>query len=156
MANTGLDKALKVMNIEVERVDVGDSHVHKALAEENLRIGAEPSGHIIHTTYTKSGDGIIAGILLMDIVKKEKTSLMLWRKQWKRNPHKLVNLSRSNHPDEKKWVESVKSYHQQHAKVKVLLRASKTEPLWRLLVEADTQETVDNTMRILCESYHAL
>lgn len=156
MANTGLDKALNTKNIDVKRVDVGDRHIHKALAEEKLTIGAEPSGHIIHTAYSQSGDGIIAGILLMDIVKKEKISLLAWREQWQRNPYKLVNLSKNNHPDENKWAESVKNFQQQHADIKVLLRASKTEPLWRLLVEADTQDAVNNTLKILCESYHAI
>lgn len=68
--NLGIEKALNSLGVNVVKTQVGDKNIVKELKKENLLLGAEQSGHIIITNYLNTGDGILTGIILINIIEK--------------------------------------------------------------------------------------
>ena len=75
MSNIGLDKALKELNIDLIKTDVGDKNVYQALKQNNLVLGGEQSGHIIFLDDATTGDGILTSIKILNILAEEKKNI---------------------------------------------------------------------------------
>jgi len=146
MSNLGLDLALQALDIPFVRSKVGDRYVMEMLRENEWRIGGENSGHILNLDHGTTGDGIVAGILVLAAMRRQNASLEQLTEPMKMLPQVLVNVrfeGDSNPLD----TDAVKSAQadvelQLGARGRVLLRKSGTEPLIRVMVEGDDHPQV--------------
>ena len=144
MSNFGLYKAFDEIGIEYAKTNVGDKYVYQYMQEHGARLGGEQSGHIIFTKYATTGDGILTSLKIMEVMMARKTSLSKLSEPVKIYPQELRNVRVSD----KKAVEKdedIKAVVDRISKElantgRVLLRQSGTEPLVRVMVEAETDE----------------
>jgi phosphoglucosamine mutase len=146
MSNLGLEQGLKTLGIPFERSDVGDRHVMELMIKNDWCIGAENSGHIICSEHLSTGDGIVSGLQVISAMQSSRLKLYELRQGIKKYPQILLNLGFDNKVDplqdndvlaEAKRIESLLG-----DKGRVLLRKSGTEPVFRIMVEADESEKV--------------
>lgn len=146
MSNLGLDLALQELKIPFVRSNVGDRYVMELLKKHEWRIGGENSGHILNLDHGTTGDGIIAGILVLAAMRRQNASLESLTQAMKMLPQVLVNVrfEGSNNPLDSDAVKSAQAYVEQQlgARGRVLLRKSGTEPLIRVMVEGDEHDQV--------------
>ncbi len=144
MSNLGLRLACEAAGIAVVTTPVGDRYVLDALATGGFVLGGEQSGHIIFADRARTGDGILAGLLLADLVKRSGTTLLeLAAGSMTSSPQVLVNVEVDRrHPeiavelsDEIAEAERILG-----SRGRVLVRPSGTEPLIRVMVEAPTAQ----------------
>lgn len=146
MSNLGLEQALSKLGLGFKRAAVGDRHVMELLTEYSGILGGENSGHIICLDRTTTGDGIVSALQVMAEMWKAGRTLHELKSGMKKYPQVLVNVRVDKQAD-LAAVEPV-----QRAKVdverllngqgRVLLRASGTEPLIRVMVEGEDKATV--------------
>jgi len=138
-SNLGLDYALRDVGGRVERVDVGDRNVAKRMRELGANIGGESSGHIIFSDFATTGDGLLAAIKIIELMRKTGKTLSEMRQEVSLFPQCTQNLRVA----EKLPLENLQSLQSAIARVeqsfgdqgRVLVRYSGTEPKLRLLVE---------------------
>lgn len=146
MSNLGIIDALDKRGIDVIQTDVGDKYVMEAMKAKAATIGGENSGHIINRDLFISGDGVLNAAYLVSILEKQKTSLHDLIKDIQFYPDKLVNLRGYDKaivkdPTLKQLVSSIEA--ELKGKGKILVRASGTEALIRISVQAKTESMVD-------------
>ena len=141
MTNLGFRLAMERQGITVRETDVGDRHVLAALDADGLSLGGEQSGHIIFRALSTTGDGILTGLLLSDLMLRDGRRLaVLSAGLVKRVPQKLVNVPIPQ-PERladsaEIWDAVAKAEAELGHEGRVLLRASGTEPVVRIMVEA--------------------
>lgn len=139
MSNSGLDRALAGKGIECVRTQVGDRFVYAEMLNTGYYLGGEPSGHVIFRKHETTGDGLVTALKLAEIALESKCPLSCLTKGYRPFPRELVNL-RVKHKREILLDNEVKGAVE-HAKRlcggRVVLRASGTEPIVRILVEGD-------------------
>jgi phosphoglucosamine mutase len=141
MTNLGFRLAMEAQGIGVLETDVGDRHVLAALDAEGLSLGGEQSGHIIFRALSTTGDGVLTGLALADLVRRSGRSLAeLSDGLVERVPQRLVNVPIPQ-PDRladcaEVWEAVVKAEAELGHEGRVLLRPSGTEPIVRVMVEA--------------------
>ena len=149
MSNFGLYKILEAEGISYEKTKVGDRYVYENMAENNYDLGGEQSGHIIFMRHATTGDGILTSIKLMEVLLKEKKSLKDCLSDYRKFPQVLENVRvtdkalAENNPAVQSAVKKVEEKLGDTGRI--LLRASGTEPLIRVMVEAEKEE--------LCREY---
>lgn len=149
MSNFGLYKALDQEGIRYEKTKVGDRFVYENMSENGFSLGGEQSGHIIFLRHATTGDGILTSIKVMEAMLEKKQSLKTLCQGFTVYPQVLKNVevkdkeSAQKDPAVVQAVEDVTNALGTDGRI--LLRASGTEPLVRVMVEADTQEK--------CEKY---
>ena len=144
MSNLGLYKAFDKIGIDYEKTAVGDKYVYANMSENGHCLGGEQSGHIIFSKYATTGDGILTALMVMEAVIEKKMSLGTLVSEVKIYPQLLKNVRVAD----KKAVnenEAVQSAVNAVAESlgengRILVRESGTEPLIRVMVEAETDE----------------
>ncbi len=141
MSNLGLRVALSGLGIAVRDVAVGDRHVVEAMEEEGLDLGGEQSGHIVFRKLSTTGDGILTGIVLADLVARHHRSLHdLTSSAMQGFPQELVNVPvcdpQALGAAGAVWEAVAAAERRLGDHGRVLLRASGTEPVVRVMVEA--------------------
>lgn len=145
MTNLGFHHAMARRGIAVRQVDVGDRNVLRALEADGLALGGEQSGHIVFRKLATTGDGMLTGLLLSEVVAGAQRPLAeLAAEAMERLPQVLVNVSATS-PGEAAQLPEVLEAVEAAASVlgdsgRILLRPSGTEPLVRVMVEAATDE----------------
>lgn len=146
MSNLGLELALKQLNIPFARSKVGDRYVMELLKEKDWRIGGENSGHILNLDHGTTGDGIVAGILVLAAMRRHNASLEELTESMKMLPQVLINVRFEGNSDPlaSQLVKDaqVQVESQLGERGRVLLRKSGTEPLIRVMVEGDDEALV--------------
>jgi phosphoglucosamine mutase len=146
MSNLGLELALQALDIPFARSNVGDRYVMAMLKEKQWRIGGENSGHILDLDHGTTGDGIVAGILVLAAMRRQNASLEQLVAPMKMLPQVLVNVrfEGDNNPLESDEVKAAQLQVEAAlgARGRVLLRKSGTEPLIRVMVEGDDHHQV--------------
>lgn len=149
MSNLGLEQALRTLGIEFVRAKVGDRYVLEQLQQHRWTLGGEASGHVVCLDQTTTGDGIIAAIQVLYAMHTSGQSLHELKKTMQKYPQKLVNIPVSRHAQEivkssavSKAVAGAES--QLEHRGRVLLRASGTEPVVRVMVEGQDHTQVEN------------
>ena len=150
MSNFGLYKALDELGIGYEKTAVGDRYVYENMAENGHLIGGEQSGHIIFKKYATTGDGVLTAIQVMQTMVKQKSSLAKLVEGVTMYPQVLKNVIVTD-KDETMEDETVKaSVEAAAAKLgdtgRVLLRKSGTEPVLRVMSEAQTMEAAEEAV----------
>ncbi len=146
MSNLGLELALKQLNIPFARSKVGDRYVMELLKEKDWRIGGENSGHILNLDHGTTGDGIVAGILVLAAMRRHDASLEELTESMKMLPQVLINVRFEGNSDPlaSQLVKDAQAQveSQLGERGRVLLRKSGTEPLIRVMVEGDDKAQV--------------
>ena len=149
MSNLGLYKALDREGIEYDKTAVGDKYVYENMVQTGNVLGGEQSGHIIFSKYATTGDGILTSLKIMEVMLEKKTTLGKLASEVTILPQLLKNVRVADKaaalgdPDVQKAAAEVDAALGNDGRL--LLRQSGTEPLIRVMVEAETKE--------LCEKY---
>ena len=149
MSNFGLYKAFDELDIGYAKTAVGDKYVYEYMQQNGCRIGGEESGHIIFSKYASTGDGILTSLKLMEVMLAKKQTLSELARPLTIYPQVLKNIrvndktSAQNDPDVQKAVAAAAEALGDTGRI--LVRESGTEPLVRVMVEAESKEE--------CEKY---
>ncbi len=154
MSNLGLERVLGDAGLDLIRTPVGDRHVAAYMRQHNYNFGGEQSGHLLMTDFATTGDGTIAALqVLAEIVRQQKPASEVLS-MFTPVPQLLENVRFSGKsPLETPYVKSaIKDAEAQMGnKGRVLVRASGTEPLIRVMVEGDDMALVQKTTRDLAD-----
>lgn len=146
MTNLGMEHGLKKLGIDLMRAKVGDRYVMEMLTANNGILGGENSGHIICLDRTTTGDGIISALQVMAEMQSSGKNLYELKSGMQKYPQVLVNVKTSKKvdPDKDESIQkAVKSIEKKLGDTgRVLLRASGTEPLIRVMVEGQSEGLV--------------
>lgn len=159
MTNIGFHQAMKNAGIEVVTTPVGDRSVLLALDDESLSLGGEQSGHIIYRDLATTGDGLLAAVSLAALIAESKKSLSeIANTAMTSFPQVLINLrvgKRVDGVDQLFKGEIVAAEKTLGASGRVLVRASGTEPMVRVMVEAPQQDIAEKVAATLAEAITA-
>ena len=143
MTNLGFIKAMTENGISFEKTPVGDRYVLENMLANGHKLGGEQSGHIIMRDFANTGDGLLTALQLMSVMAKSKKSLSELAKIMVRFPQVLVNVdgvNKANLTTSKAIAAAIGDNESKlGANGRILLRASGTEPLVRVMVEAESE-----------------
>ena len=164
MSNFGLYKAFDAAGINYVKTAVGDKYVYECMSQNGYRIGGEQSGHIIFSKYATTGDGIITALKMTEVMLAKKKTMSQLAAPLHIYPQVLKNIRVSNKTeaqndaDVKAAVEAVAENLGEDGRI--LVRESGTEPVVRVMVEADTMETceklVDQVIEVIKNKGYAV
>ena len=146
MSNLGLFRALDEAGVEIEETDVGDRNVLLALEAKSWILGAEQSGHVIFRDLAPTGDGLLTGLLLGEMIVRRGPLAELAGAAWRRVPQELFSVSLEHFSDDvvqELFNELLAFYGVDRADVRLLVRPSGTEPVVRIMIEALNAEFVE-------------
>ena len=149
LSNMGFEKYLDEKGIGLIRANVGDRYVLEKMKEYGLNIGGEQSGHILMLDYNTTGDGVLSSIQLVAAILESGKTLHELVKDIKLWPQDSKNITvakekKATWETNKELIDFIKAKEKEIAgKGRILVRASGTESLIRVMVEAESQETVD-------------
>ena len=164
MSNFGLYKAFDELGIDYAKTAVGDKYVYEYMMKNGCRIGGEQSGHIIFSKYASTGDGILTSLKIMEVMMARKKKLSELSEGFTVYPQVLTNVRVTD----KKAAQDdadVQAAVQQVADAlgdtgRILVRESGTEPVVRVMVEAESEEVcrkyVDSVVDVIKEKGFAL
>ena len=159
MSNLGLELAIKKLGLEFVRTQVGDRYVMECLREKGWSLGGENSGHIICLDRTTTGDGIVSSLQVMAYLAESGVTLSEALADMTMMPQVLINVPlpvKTNPIGEPKVQQAVEDVEKQLAdKGRVLLRASGTEPLIRVMVEGEDEKQVTAYARQIADAVSA-
>ena len=147
MSNLGFHKAIEANNMIALQTQVGDRYVVEEMRKNGYNFGGEQSGHMVFLDYNTTGDGMLSGIQLLNVMKETGKKLSELAAEVQTYPQKLVNIRVSdkngamNVPAIKAIIDEVES--EMNGDGRILVRPSGTEPLLRVMAEAPTQEKVN-------------
>lgn len=160
MSNYGLEMAMAVLKIPFLRSKVGDRYVLETLREHDWKIGGETSGHIVCLDKTTTGDGIVAALQVLSIMIKQNKTLEQLTQGITLLPQSLVNLKTDHAATLASNPQVIAAVQQLEQSLKgegrVLLRASGTEPLLRVMVEGINESIVKQQAQKLCDDINLI
>ena len=164
MSNFGLYKAFDECGINYEKTKVGDKYVYENMMMNNYRLGGEQSGHIIFSRYASTGDGILTSLKVMEAMLAKKKALSQLCEGFTFYPQVLKNVrvddkaAAQNDPAVQKAIADVAA--QLGSTGRILVRESGTEPVVRVMVEAESkvvcQDLVDSVIEVIKKTGHAV
>ena len=164
MSNLGLYKALDQAGIKYEKTAVGDKYVNENMVKNGHSLGGEQSGHIIFSKHATTGDGILTSLMIMEAMLEQKMPLSKLTEAVTIYPQLLKNVRVADKaaaqadPDVLAAVDAVAKALGEDGRI--LVRQSGTEPLIRVMVEAETDEIcekyVDQVVQVLIAKGHVV
>ncbi len=164
MSNFGLYKAFDECGIHYEKTKVGDKYVYENMMMNNYRLGGEQSGHIIFSRYASTGDGILTSLKVMEAMLAKKKTLSQLCEGFTFYPQVLKNIrvddkaAAQNDPAVQKAIADVAAHLGSTGRI--LVRESGTEPVVRVMVEAESkvvcQDLVDSVIEVIKKTGHAV
>ena len=157
MSNFGLYKAFDELGIDYAKTAVGDKYVYEYMMKNGCRIGGEQSGHIIFSKYASTGDGILTSLKMMEVMMARKKKMSELTEGLTIYPQVLVNVRVTD----KKAAQADPAVQEAVAGAaqalgdtgRILVRESGTEPVVRVMVEAETEEVchqyVDSVVEVI-------
>ena len=144
MSNSGFISSLEKIGINCVQTKVGDRFVYERMQKDDFSLGGEQSGHIIIKKYATTGDGILTAIMLTEEILDSKSTLSELKAPVKLYPQHLINVKVKDKKavlNDEKVLKTKKDIEDKlNKKGRVLLRESGTEPVIRIMVEAETEE----------------
>ena len=155
MSNVGLHQAMKAAGGQTAKTAVGDRYVLEEMLKHGYNLGGEQSGHIIFSEYAKTGDGILTAVQLLCAMVKNNVSLSELSNVMTKYPQVLLNVRVA---DKNGWdkneaiAEVVKKYQEELGENgQILVRASGTEPLIRIMAEGPNQERLEQITNAIAD-----
>jgi phosphoglucosamine mutase len=159
MSNMGLEAALKRDGIHMLRAPVGDRYVLEMMQEQNAALGGEQSGHILFPHLATTGDGLLTSLVVLDLISRTGQSIDELTSDLKVFPQVILNVK----VREKKPLEEIPSVA---AKIRaaeeelkdsgrVVIRYSGTEPLARVMIEAESEEAMRRHANAIADAIRA-
>ncbi len=150
MSNLGLERFMQARGLTLERTPVGDRSVMARMREGGFNLGGEPSGHVILSDVSTTGDGLIAALQVLTVLVTSGKPMSALARQFEPVPQKLENVRFSG--GEPLKTDRVKqAIHDGERRLngsgRVLVRASGTEPLIRVMAEGDDERLVAEVVR---------
>ncbi len=159
MSNLGLEHALAERDIQLHRAQVGDRYVMEMLQQQGLNLGGESSGHIICLEQTTTGDGIISALQVLAVMAEKGMGLHELKSGMTKYPQTMINVRTEQRFDFKSSQEVARAQQeieqQLEGRGRVLLRASGTEPVIRVMVEGQDADEVSTCARFLADKVEA-
>jgi phosphoglucosamine mutase len=153
MTNLGVELALREQGIEFERAKVGDRYVMERLAERNWLVGGEGSGHLVIRDCTSTGDGIVSALQVLLALSRAGKSLAEMRRGMSKLPQKMINVRVEERfdPMQRSDIQAAmrSAEEQLGSSGRILLRASGTEPLIRVMAEGQDEADINRVAREL-------
>jgi len=155
MTNLGVELALREMGIEFERAKVGDRYVMERLLANNWVLGGEGSGHMVIRDCTSTGDGIVSALQVLLAIAKSGQSLAQLRQGMSKLPQTMLNVRVAQRFDPLSREDIAAAVRQAEAQLgdagRVLLRASGTEPLIRVMTEGQNADDITRIAKELAQ-----
>ena len=149
MSNFGLYKAFDELGIDYAKTNVGDKYVYEYMMQNGCRIGGEQSGHIIFSKYASTGDGILTSLKIMEVMLARKKALSQLCEGFTFYPQVLKNVRVADKAAAQADPDVQAAVSEVAAKLgdtgRILVRESGTEPVIRVMVEAESKD--------ICEAY---
>ncbi|MEG1656343.1 MAG: phosphoglucosamine mutase [Christensenellaceae bacterium] len=148
MSNMGMEMTLKENGIKLVRSDVGDRYVLEEMIKDGYNLGGEQSGHVIFLDQNTTGDGILTGVALMSVMKREDKPLARLARKVQIYPQVLVNAvvkeeRKHDYNKDEEILTAMKKLENEFAgQGRVLIRTSGTEPLVRVMIEGKDKEAI--------------
>ncbi len=159
MSNLGFYKAVQKHDMKSVKTAVGDKYVVEEMRENGYNLGGEQSGHIVLLDYNTTGDGLLTGLQLVNIMKVTGKTLSELASEMTVYPQELINVRVTDKhavtENEKVAAVIAEVEKEMEGNGRVLVRASGTEPLVRVMVEAPTHEECEQYVRKIVEVVQA-
>jgi phosphoglucosamine mutase len=159
MSNFGLERHLEGFGIKVHRVQVGDRYVLEHMREHGFNVGGEPSGHIILSDYTTTGDGFIAALQVLAVVKKLGQPVSAVCHRFEALPQITKNVRyRDGKPHEDAGVRSAIANGEErlNGHGRLIVRPSGTEPVIRVTAEGENPELLEDVVDRVVDAISAV
>ncbi|MBB4659991.1 phosphoglucosamine mutase [Parvularcula dongshanensis] len=153
MANMGLERFLARHKLGLTRTKVGDRYVVEAMRESGMNVGGEPSGHVILSDYATTGDGLVTALQVLGLVREEDAPVSRVCHRFDPYPSLLKNVRyKGGDPLEADSVKDAieKANETLGERGRTVIRKSGTEPLIRVMAEADDEALVKRVVRDIC------
>jgi phosphoglucosamine mutase len=155
MSNLGLERFLTGRGLKLHRTAVGDRYVAERMREIGINIGGEQSGHVILSDFATTGDGLIAALQVLAVLVEQGRSATSVCRVFERLPQRLKNV-RFSGPSPLRDARVTRAVRQAEHRLngtgRVLIRASGTEPLIRVMAEGEDETLVAEVVDQLCET----
>ena len=157
MSNLGLKKFAQNNNLNFAETKVGDRYVLETMLKEGYNLGGEQSGHVILLDYNPTGDGILTSLMLIQIMLEKNSKLSELCKVIKKYPQVLLNVKVDNNKkqnyiaDEEIQNEIKKLQEEFKDNGRILVRASGTEPIIRVMIEGEDQQDIEKKANKLAD-----
>jgi phosphoglucosamine mutase len=158
MSNLGLERALNERGIEFLRANVGDRYVLEMLQAHHGTLGGETSGHLICLDKTTTGDGLVSALQVLAVVRESGRSLAELVRDMPKYPQTMINVQVSGRPDlASPAVQTAVSAVEEQLgdRGRVVLRASGTEPVIRVMIEGEDGNEVEQLAGRLADAVRA-
>ena len=158
MSNMGLERYLRGLGVGLLRTAVGDRYVGEKMREVGCNLGGEQSGHMIMSDFGTTGDGLVAALQVLARLAEEKRPASAVCRRFTPLPQRLVNLRYSGASplkDEAVQEEIAAQERRLGERGRVLIRASGTEPVIRVMAEAEDEKLVEETVESLANAIRA-
>ena len=150
MSNLGLERFLAARNLKLERTKVGDRYVMARMREGGFNLGGEQSGHMIMSDFSTTGDGLLAALQVLAVLKDSNKPMSELARQFEPVPQILENVRfAGGKPLETEHVKGVIADAEQrlNGSGRIVVRASGTEPLIRVMAEGDDEKLVHEVVK---------
>jgi phosphoglucosamine mutase len=150
MSNLGLERFLAARDLKLERTQVGDRYVMARMREGGFNLGGEQSGHMIMSDYSTTGDGLLAALQVLAVLKDSDQPMSLLARQFEPVPQLLENVRfGGGKPLETEQVKGAiaEAEHRLNGTGRIVVRASGTEPLIRVMAEGDDEKLVSQVVK---------
>ena len=158
MSNLGLERFLAANGMKLERTKVGDRYVMERMREGGFNLGGEQSGHIIMSDVSTTGDGLISALQVLALLSQSSKPLSTLARQFEPAPQVLKNIRfAGGKPLESKQVKA--AIAEAEARLsgtgRIVVRASGTEPLIRIMAEGDDERMVKDVVKAIANAVEA-
>jgi phosphoglucosamine mutase len=150
MSNLGLERFLASKNLKLERTQVGDRYVMARMRQADFNVGGEQSGHLILSDFSTTGDGLLAALQVLAVLKEADRPMSALARQFEPVPQKLENVRfTGGKPLENETVKQVVADAEQrlNGSGRLVIRPSGTEPLIRIMAEGDDEKLVSQLVK---------
>jgi phosphoglucosamine mutase len=150
MSNLGLERFVKQRGLKLERTQVGDRYVMAKMRDGGFNLGGEQSGHIILRDFATTGDGLLAALQVLAVLKESDKPMSALARQFEPVPQKLENVRFVNgKPLDSAQVKGViaDAELKLNGSGRIVVRASGTEPLIRIMAEGDDEKLVNQVVK---------
>ncbi|MBV9290574.1 MAG: phosphoglucosamine mutase [Hyphomicrobiales bacterium] len=155
MSSLGLERHLAALGLELERTAVGDRYVIERMREKGYNVGGEQSGHVIFSDYATTGDGLVSALQVLAVVRKRGRPVSEVCRRFEPLPQVLRNVRFNGgkpleHPAVAKAIADATA--RLGSRGRLLVRPSGTEPVIRVMGEADDKALVDKLVGDVCDA----